>query len=84
MEMPCLSPSEGHKYGARKLTKTYVIEFAIKKACSRLLRAHKHLFEYLFSYRDCSDCKILVDKSLFLTYITAFLATILTSCHAKA
>ena len=31
MEMPCLSPSEGHKYGARKLTKTYVIEFAIKK-----------------------------------------------------
>ena len=25
METPCLCPSEGHKYGGRKLTKTYVI-----------------------------------------------------------
>ena len=30
MEMPCLRPSEGHKYGGWKLTKTYVIEFASK------------------------------------------------------
>ena len=30
METTCLCPSEGHKYGGRKLTKTYVIEFAIK------------------------------------------------------
>ena len=30
METPCLCPSEGHKYGGRKLTKTYVIEFSIK------------------------------------------------------
>ena len=30
METPCLCPSEGHKYGGRKLTKTDVIEFAIK------------------------------------------------------
>ena len=30
METPCLCPSEGHKYGDRKLTKTYVIEFSIK------------------------------------------------------
>ena len=30
METPCLCPSEGHKYGDRKLTKPYVIEFAIK------------------------------------------------------
>ena len=30
METPCLCPSEGHKDGGRKLTKTYVIEFAIK------------------------------------------------------
>ena len=30
VEMPCLCPSEGHKCGVQKLTKTYVIEFAIK------------------------------------------------------
>ena len=30
METPCFWPSEGHKYGGRKLTKTYVIEFARK------------------------------------------------------
>ena len=30
IETPCLCPSEGHKYGDRKLTKTYVIKFAIK------------------------------------------------------
>ena len=30
METPCLCPYEGHKYGDRKLTKTYVIEFSIK------------------------------------------------------
>ena len=30
METPCLCPSEGHKFGGRKLTKTYVIEFYIK------------------------------------------------------
>ena len=30
METPCLCPSEGNKYGGRKLTKTYVIEFYIK------------------------------------------------------
>jgi len=27
---PCLCPSEGHKYGDQRLTKTHVIEFAIK------------------------------------------------------
>ena len=31
METPCLCPSLGHKYGGRKLTKTYVIEFCYKK-----------------------------------------------------
>ena len=31
METPCLYPSKGHKYGGRKLTKTYVIEFCYKK-----------------------------------------------------
>ena len=31
MKTPCLCPSEGHKYGGRKLTKTYVIEFCNKK-----------------------------------------------------
>ena len=30
METPRLCPSEGHKYCGRKLTKTDVIEFAIK------------------------------------------------------
>ena len=30
MKMPSLCPSEGHKYGGQKLTKTDVIEFAIK------------------------------------------------------
>ena len=30
METPCLCLSEEHKYGGRKLTKTYVIEFSIK------------------------------------------------------
>ena len=27
MEMPCLRPSEGHKYGGRKVTETSVTEF---------------------------------------------------------
>ena len=31
METPCLCPSQEHKYGRRKLTKTYVIEFCYKK-----------------------------------------------------
>ena len=31
METPCLCPSEGHKHGGRKLTRTYVIEFCYKK-----------------------------------------------------
>ena len=31
METPCLYPSEGHKYGGRKLTETDVIEFCYKK-----------------------------------------------------
>ena len=31
METPCLCPSEGHKYGGRKLTKTYVMKFCYKK-----------------------------------------------------
>ena len=30
MERPCLCLSEEHKYGGRKLTKTYVIEFYVK------------------------------------------------------
>ena len=30
METTCLCPSEGQKYGGRKLTKTYLIEFSIK------------------------------------------------------
>ena len=31
MEKPRLCPSEGHKYGGRKLTKTNAIEFCYKK-----------------------------------------------------
>ena len=65
METPCLCPSEGHKYGGRKLTKTDVIASLLSKASSRPLRTHKLLYEYLFSYRDCSDCEISADKSLF-------------------
>ena len=78
-ETPCLCPSKGHKYDGRKLTKT------CHRACSCLLRAHKHLHEYLSSYKDCSDCEISAHKSLFfLTYVTPFSAAILISCHAKA
>ena len=47
-----MSP-EGHKYSGRKLTKTYVIEFAIESL-------------YLFSYKDCSDCEM--SKSLTLQH----------------
>ena len=49
METPCLCPSEGHKYGGRKLTKN-MSSSLLSKACSRLLRAHKVLYEYLFPY----------------------------------
>ena len=48
----------------------------LKQACSRLLRAHKHLHEYLLLCKDRSDCEISADKSLFLTYVTAFSAAI--------
>ena len=82
MEMPCLCPSEGHKYGERKLTKTCHLVL-LYKAYSSILRAHKHLHEYLFSFKDCSDCKISADKSLFLTYVTAFSAASLISCHTR-
>ena len=27
MEPPCLCPSEGHKHGGRKITKTFVVKF---------------------------------------------------------
>ena len=30
METPCLCPSEGHKYGGRKVTETSVTEFCYK------------------------------------------------------
>ena len=82
MERPCLCPSEGHKYGYRKLTKTCHLVL-LQKAFSCILRAHRHLDEYLFSFKDCQDCKISGDKSLFLTYVTAFSGASLISCHAK-
>ena len=31
METPCLCPSEGHKYGGRKVTETSVTEFLLLK-----------------------------------------------------
>ena len=34
METPRLRPAEGHKYGGRKLTKKFVIEFCYKKPVS--------------------------------------------------
>ena len=34
METPCLCLSERHKYGGRKLAKTYVIEVSIKNLYS--------------------------------------------------
>ena len=49
----------------RPEAKTCVIELYYKKGCSCLLRTPKHLHEYLFAYKDCSDCKISADKSLF-------------------
>ena len=70
METPCLCPSEGHKYGKRKLTKTCHLVL-LQKAYSGILRAGKQLHDYLFSFKECSDCKISADKSLFLTYVTA-------------
>ena len=30
----------------------------MQKAFNRILRAHKHLYEYLFSYKGCPDCEI--------------------------
>lgn len=49
--------------------------FALKTAaCVRLLRAHEHLYECLFSYKDYSDWEVSADKSLFLTYVRAFLS----------
>ena len=82
MEASCLCPSEGHGYGKLKLTKTCNLVL-LQKAYSRIQRSHKHLPEYLFSFKDCSDSKISADKSLFLTCETAFSAASLISCHAK-
>ena len=66
IETPCLCPSQGHKYGSRKLSKTCIIEFCYEKPVDcRFLRACKHLYEYLFSYKHSSDYKISADKSLF-------------------
>ena len=48
------------------------------------MSAHKHLYENLFSCKDCSDCEISADKLLFSAYISAFSAAILISRHAKA
>ena len=62
METPCLW---GTNMAGRKLKKKQMSSSLLSKACSRLLRAHKLLYEYLFSYRDCSDCEISADKSLF-------------------
>ena len=73
LETPCLCPSDGHKYGERRLTKTCHLVL-LQKAHSGILRADKHPHEYLFSFKDCSDWKISADKSLFLTHVTAFSA----------
>ena len=62
METPCLCPSEGHKYGGRKLTKTHVIEFCYEKPVGHI------------NIEDCSDCEISADKSLVLTCVAGFSA----------
>ena len=50
-------------HGGRRLKKKHLSSsFAIESLIRRLLRAHKHLHEYLFSYKDCSDCEISADK----------------------
>ena len=38
METTCLCPSQGHKNGGRKLTKTYVIEFCYKRSAHSAIR----------------------------------------------
>ena len=38
METTCLCPSQGHKNGGRKLTKTYVIEFCYKRSAHFAIR----------------------------------------------
>ena len=43
----------------------HMLSSLLEKACSRPLRAQKHLYQYLFSYKDCSDCQISADKSHF-------------------
>ena len=40
METPCLCPSEGHKYGGRKVTKTSVTEFCYWNEKLLLKRSH--------------------------------------------
>ena len=62
METPCLCT-----LSRPQANKNMCLRVCHKKACMTLLRAHKHLYEYLFSCKDCSDCKISADKSPLLT-----------------
>ena len=71
METPCLCPSEGHKYGGRKLTKTYVIELCYKT----LVVVFCGLIDIYMTVQ--------IEKISANTYATAFSAVILISCHEK-
>ena len=83
METPCLCPSLGHKYGGRKLTKTYVIEFCYKKP---VVVFWELINIYVSTYSHTRTVQIAKSSGqvIFLTYVIAFATAILTSCHAKA
>ena len=83
METPCLCPYEGDKYGDRKLTKTYVIDFYHKK----LVVVFRGLINISIStYSHTRTVQIAKSQRMsFLTYVTVFSAAIfLIPCHAKA
>ena len=55
METPCLCPSEGHRYGDWKLTKTYVIEFCYKKPVVvfwGLINIYMSTYSHFFNLRN--------------------------------
>ena len=76
MEAPCLCPSEGHKYGRGKLTKTYVVKFCYKKPIVVFLGLIDN-YNYMSTYSHSRTVQIAKSQRisyLFLTYVTAFTA----------
>ena len=74
METPCLCPSEGHRYGGRKLTKTCVMEFCYKKSVvvlCEVINIYMSIYSHTRTVQIANE--ISADNSLFFNLCDSIL-----------